>query len=58
MICEPTVRNSSGSRLLTVPFVPTGMNAGVCTSPWAVRRIPARAAPSVAVTSKTGTRAA
>jgi hypothetical protein len=28
------------------------MNAGVGTSPWAVRRIPARAAPSVAVTVK------
>ena len=58
MICEPTARSSSGSRLLTVPLVPTGMNAGVRTSPWAVRRIPARAAPSVAVTSNADTRPA
>ena len=31
-----------------MPFVPTGMNAGVRISPWAVRIVPARAAPSVA----------
>jgi hypothetical protein len=37
---------------LTVAFVPTGMNAGVGTSPCAVRRTPARASPSVAVTVK------
>src|SRR5688500_527046 len=37
---------------LTVPFVPTGMNAGVATSPWAVLRTPARASPSVAANVK------
>ena len=54
-IAAPASRTSSGCRLLTLAFVPTGMNAGVGTSPWAVRRMPARAAPSVAVTSKTVT---
>ena len=54
-LCADGARASSGSRLFTVAFVPTGMNAGVLTSPWAVRRIPARAAPSVAVTSKQDT---
>ena len=38
-----------GRRVLTVAFVPTGMNAGVGTSPCAVCSTPARAAPSVAV---------
>src|SRR5207248_10571399 len=38
--------------IFTVPFVPTGMNAGDGTSPCAVWRTPARAAPSVAVTVK------
>jgi hypothetical protein len=37
---------------LTDPFVPTGMKAGVGTSPWAVRSTPARACPSSAVTVK------
>src|SRR5918995_6187602 len=55
-ICDPMARSSSGSRLFTVPFVPTGMKAGVRTSPCTVRRMPARAAPSVAVTSKWLTR--
>ena len=41
-----------GEALLTVAFVPTGMNAGVGTSPCAVRSTPARAAPSVAVSTK------
>ena len=41
-----------GRAPLTVAFVPTGMNAGVGTSPWAVRSTPARASPSVAVTVK------
>src|SRR2546423_15652081 len=44
----PSTRSSSGSTVLTVAFVPTGMNAGVGTSPCAVRTTPARAAPSVA----------
>src|SRR5881397_2519220 len=50
-IVVPRARSSSGSIVFTVAFVPTGMNAGVGTSPCAVRRTPARAAPSVAVTS-------
>jgi len=29
----PSVRSSSGSTVFTVAFVPTGMNAGVGTSP-------------------------
>ncbi len=33
----PSARTSSGWRLLTVAFVPTGMNAGVAISPCAVR---------------------
>src|SRR6266496_2486443 len=51
-IVVPSARSSSGCTPFTVPFVPTGMNAGVGTSPCAVRSTPARAAPSVAVTSK------
>src|SRR5258705_6422153 len=31
---------------LTLPCVPTGMNAGVWTTPWGVRNSPRRAAPS------------
>src|SRR4029453_17246835 len=46
----PSARTSSGSSVLTVAFVPTGMKAGVGTSPCAVRRTAARAAPSVALT--------
>ena len=37
-----------------VPFVPTGMKTGVRISPCPVRKTPARAAPSLACTSKTG----
>src|SRR5262245_16558311 len=47
-ISAPSERTSSGSSILTVAFVPTGMNAGVRTSPWAVWRTPARASPSEA----------
>ena len=43
----PSSRSRTGSRPLTVAFVPTGMKAGVGTSPCAVRRTPARASPSV-----------
>ncbi len=57
-IAAPSARSSSGSTDFTVAFVPTGMKAGVGTSPCAVRRIPARAAPSVAVTVKTSLTAA
>src|SRR3954471_17705525 len=46
----PSARTSSGSSVLTVAFVPTGMKAGVGRSPCAVRRTAARAAPSVALT--------
>src|SRR4051794_22201429 len=48
----PSARSSSGSTPFTVPFVPTGMNAGVRTSPCAVCSTPARAAPAVAVSVK------
>jgi hypothetical protein len=41
-----------GSSPFTVPLVPTGMKAGVGTSPWAVWRTPARASPSDAPRSK------
>src|SRR5213076_1902435 len=51
-ISAPSARTSSGSSILTVAFVPTGMNAGVRTSPWAVRRMPERASPSTLSTSK------
>src|SRR5215207_2783260 len=46
----PSARTSSGCSVFTEAFVPTGMNAGVGTSPCAVWRTAARAAPSVAVT--------
>ena len=48
----PSARTSSGCRDLTVPFVPTGMNAGVRISPCPVVTTPARAAPSVATMRK------
>ena len=48
----PSARTSAGSSVLTVPFVPTGMKAGVRISPCAVRITPARAAPSVASSVK------
>src|SRR5436189_2956210 len=47
----PSARSSSGSTVLTVAFVPTGMKTGVGTSPCAVRSVPARAGPSVAVSA-------
>src|SRR5262245_43849346 len=47
-IVVPSARSSSGSTALTVAFVPTGMKAGVGTSPCAVCTTPARAAPSAA----------
>ncbi len=53
----PQARTSSGSSALTVACVPTGMKAGVGTSPWRVRSTPLRAAPSRASTLKTLTRA-
>src|SRR5207253_1797010 len=51
-ISPPSARSSSGSTIFTVAFVPTGMNAGVRSSPCAVRSTPARASPSLAVTWK------
>ena len=48
-----TGAKSSRSRcvtLLTAPWVPTGMKAGVCTTPCGVRISPHRAAPSRAST--------
>ena len=48
-MAAPSARSSSGSTAFTVAFVPTGMNAGVGTSPCAVWSTPARAGPSVAV---------
>ena len=46
----PSARTSSGWSDLTVPFVPTGMNAGVRISPRDVASTPARAVPSFAST--------
>jgi hypothetical protein len=43
---------SSGRIALTVAAVPTGMNAGVRTSPRAMTIVPLRAAPSVARIAK------
>src|SRR3954470_24775431 len=40
---KPSAATSRGSSPLTVPFVASGTNAGVRTSPCAVRRTPARA---------------
>src|SRR4051794_28904022 len=51
MIDAPAPSSSSGVTPLTAPSVPTGMNAGVSTTPCAVVRRPRRAAPSVARTS-------
>ena len=46
----PVARTLSGSIAFTVPAVPTGMKAGVRTSPRGVRITPVRAFPSVALT--------
>ena len=51
-IVVPIARSSSGSTDFTVAFVPTGMKAGVGTSPCAVCSTPARAGPSVAASVK------
>src|SRR5579871_333888 len=51
-ISAPDASTSRGVTPLTAPCVPTGMNAGVCTTPCAVVRSPARAGPSVWVTRK------
>jgi hypothetical protein len=46
-ICAPLSVSSSGVIAFTVPYVPTGMNAGVSTSPRANDMRPRRARPSV-----------
>src|ERR1700742_4207373 len=48
MISAPVAFTDSGSIALTVPAVPTGMKAGVLTTPCAVWSWPRRALPSVA----------
>src|ERR1044072_3785711 len=40
---QPAAVRSSGVSVFTEPAVPTGMNAGVSTSPWDVVKRPARA---------------
>jgi hypothetical protein len=51
MISEPISRNSSGDMAFTVPWVPTGMNAGVCIVPREVTNRPVRADPSLFLSS-------
>src|SRR5437762_5304773 len=46
MICAPASSRSRWRIALTLPCVPTGMNAGVWTTPCGVRNSPRRAAPS------------
>src|SRR6266446_1767452 len=48
MMSAPAARTSSWCTPLIAPCVPTGMKAGVRTTPCAVLISPARAAPSVA----------
>src|SRR5581483_7346156 len=48
MISAPVAFTDSGSIAFTVPAVPTGMKAGVLTTPCAVCNCPRRALPSVA----------
>src|SRR6188472_399569 len=50
MISAPASSRSRKRVALTAPRVPTGMNAGVCTSPCGVVRTPRRADPSEWVT--------
>src|SRR5215212_448601 len=50
MISAPASSTSRNVIAFTAPRVPTGMNAGVCTSPCGVLRTPRRAFPSVCVT--------
>src|SRR3954451_17464069 len=47
----PAASSSCGDTPLTAPRVPTGMNAGVSTTPWGVVSRPRRASPRVASTS-------
>ena len=52
MMSVPLARTSSGLTALTVPAVPTGMNAGVRMVPRCMAIAPLRAAPSVAAMVK------
>src|SRR5690349_12232334 len=47
MIWAPISSSERGVTPLTVPYVPTGMKMGVCTTPWFSVRRPRRAWPSV-----------
>src|SRR5512143_497875 len=49
MISAPFSRRSRAVMPFTAPCVPTGMNAGVCTTPCAVVISPRRAAPARAI---------
>src|SRR5262252_4235729 len=49
MMSAPAARTSSWCTPLIAPWVPTGMKAGVRTTPWAVVISPTRAAASVAI---------
>src|SRR5262245_18131105 len=48
----PAARRVCGASPLTVPWVPTGIKAGVATGPCGVVISPQRAAPSVAISRK------
>ena len=48
MMSAPAARTSAGFIAFTVAAVPTGMKAGVRTSPRSSDSVPARARPSVA----------
>src|SRR5438105_3878824 len=54
---QPAALNSSGVSVLTEPAVPTGMKAGVRTSPCEVVRRPARAAVVASVPSSSNPKA-
>ena len=51
MMPAPATRSSSPLRAFTVAWVPTGMNTGVGIEPCGVCSTPARAPPSVAISS-------
>src|SRR5687767_5033419 len=52
MISAPASSTSRCRMALTAPWVPTGMNAGVWTTPWGVSNSPRRAWPSLDLTVK------
>jgi hypothetical protein len=51
-ISAPASRTSRQCKPFIAPAVPTGMKAGVRTTPWGVTMRPVRAEPSVASNSK------